>query len=788
MFPIFGGSGDACEAYQQVRSLRFNSADSAKLTRTPAAAGNQKQWALSLWVKKSTTGAHGEILSAGTASTDYAYLGFGSANLYATDQISFHFAVSNSFVAALRTNAEYRDPASWMHLVFVVDTPNATLTDRLRLYVNGVRVTSFASTTFPSLNTDLPFINTATAHTLGAIAAFTPTYADLLMADVRFVDGNAALDASYFGFFCPSTGQWRPKGYNGTYGTNGTYPDFSDNSAATSSTIGKDRSGNNNDWTPTNISVTAGAGNDSLTDTTSHNFCTLNPIQELPSSVVYSNGNLDVVTTASGDQTVFGTFPMMAGKWYWEVTQTNSNAGCFGVVKNPIAADLAAFAGGTARGYAYGGDNGHLRNNGDLGSVWGATFTTNDVIGVALDLDNGKIFFSKNGTWQNSGDPVAGTGAAFTGITAAGDVFVPAIGDQWGSASVSASCNFGQRPFNTAAPTGFNALRHDKIATPASKKSKSAFNAVNYSGDDSNQAIAGVGHQPDLIWIKARNTTANHRIFDAVRTATAGNKELSSNLTAAEGGTSAAGLAFTADGFTFDVAVGGTNEPNVTGVTYTAWCWKKSALYGLDTVAYVGNATAGRTLAHGLGVTPDLVLIKNLTSAVNWAVKHRDIAATTALILNTSAMPDTGPGYWNNTAPGASVITLGSGQYTNENSSNHIAYLFAGIPGLSKFGSYTGNGSNNGPFINCGFRPAFVLTKRVDTTGNWYMQDGIRGAYNPASLLLVAEQSAVESSAAIDLLSNGFKIRNADASQNANGGTFVFMAFAEFPFKYANAR
>jgi hypothetical protein len=268
------------------------------------------------------------------------------------------------------------------------------------------------------------------------------------MTEVNFIDGQA-LTPSSFGETNAQTGVWQPKAYSGSYGTNGFYLNFSDNSNTTAATLGKDYSGNGNNWTPNNFSVTAGAGNDSLVDsptsygtdtgvggTVRGNYATLNPLA-LKSAVTLTNGNLDGYSVGSTD-ICYATIGMSSGKWYWEVTCI-SGAYMIGISKDvtPIT-DWQ-----TTNGLAYYGSNGQKYTN-SAGAAYGATFTTGDVIGLALDMDAGTLVFYKNGTSQ---------GTAFTGIT--GTYFASL---QNPGANGTMSFNFGQRAFAYTAPSGFKAL------------------------------------------------------------------------------------------------------------------------------------------------------------------------------------------------------------------------------------------------------------------------------------------------------------------------------------------
>jgi hypothetical protein len=291
-----------------------------------------------------------------------------------------------------------------------------------------------------------------------------------------------------------------------------------------------------------------------------------------------------------------------------------------------------------------------------------------------------------------------------------------------------------------------------------------------------------------LVWIKGRSGATDHGLYDAVRGVQA---QLESNTTTDET-TEATGLtAFSSTGYT----VGALAQLNTNTATYVDWAWREGAAYGFDIVTYTGNGTA-RTIAHNLGAVPKFMIVKARTTASTdqgWAVYHSANTAapeTDYLLLNSTAATADLDTVWNDTAPTSSVFSVGTNALVNTNSDTYVAYLWTEIPGFSRFGSYTGNGSSDGPPVWCGFRPRFVLIKRVDTTGDWQIWDAARNAFNVVDLGLLANSAGAEATltTALDFTANGFKIRNSTAGFNASGGGYIFAAFAETDFKYANTR
>ena len=336
------------------------------------------------------------------------------------------------------------------------------------------------------------------------------------------------------------------------------------------------------------------------------------------------------------------------------------------------------------------------------------------------------------------------------------------------------------------------------------------FNTVLWSGDNAtNKAITGVNFQPDLVWIKARTEVHQHNLFDVIRGV---NKNLSSNLTSAEATDNLYGYlaSYDTDGFTTQKgSSSGQWNVNETGENYVAWNWladntsgssntdgsitstvSANTTSGFSIVSYTGNGTDGATVGHGLGVVPNIVLIKKRSTAGNhWIMYHSALpSANYFLYLCDTDPQQTATGFFNNTAPTSSVFTIGSDAQVNANTSTLIAYCFAEKKGFSKFGSYTGNGSaNDGTFIYTGFKPSWVMMKRTNTTGEWGMFDNKRNSFNVATAELKANASdAEEVNGAIDFLSNGFKLKATSAFMNASGSTYIFMAFAENPLVGTN--
>ena len=337
-------------------------------------------------------------------------------------------------------------------------------------------------------------------------------------------------------------------------------------------------------------------------------------------------------------------------------------------------------------------------------------------------------------------------------------------------------------------------------------KSTDYFNTVSYSGTGSAQSITGVGFRPDWLWIKHREDVSNHKLHDVIRGST---KVLGSNETSAEATVAQGVTSFDSDGFSLgtDASVNGTGAAGI-----VAWNWlaggsqgssntdgsinttytSVNTTAGFSIVSYTGNATSGATIGHGLGAVPKMIITKNRDEGggnQDWCVYHVSVGANKGMFLNLSNSPDTNAKYFNDTTPTSSVFTVGNNLGTNGSGDNMIAYCFAEKTGYSKIGSYTGNGNADGTFVYTGFKPAWIMGKRYDNTNNWYIFDSVRDPYNLTQRYLRADTNSAEinnSSKAIDIVSNGFKIKNSDGEFNASGGTYLYMAFAEAPLVGSN--
>lgn len=302
------------------------------------------------------------------------------------------------------------------------------------------------------------------------------------------------------------------------------------------------------------------------------------------------------------------------------------------------------------------------------------------------------------------------------------------------------------------------------------------FAVVTYTGNGSSQSITGLRFQPDFVWIKGRSGATDHALYDAQRGV---QKRLESNTTDAEATSDNGVTAFNSDGF----SIGSLAQVNTNGATYVAWCWKESVSAGFDIVTYTFSTAGTNTINHSLGVAPKMIIMKDRTTGYNWDVYHASVGYTQRLILNSTGAATSG--FWA-AAPTSTQFSVTNTAYNNNDLV--VAYLFAEVAGFSKFGSYTGNGSSDGPFLYLGFKPAFILVKSTTEVDSWRMYDRSRLGYNPNNSVLYPNLSNAEGASTdhFDLVSNGAKIRS--NNNNTSGQTYIYAAFAENPFKNSLAR
>jgi len=826
------GSGDVDLGFYNgvtSRSAMFNDGDSDYLHITPASSGDRRKWTYSTWVKSCIpdTGAGNKLLAYSAIGDERDSLG-----LSASQKIQYQLRIGGTGKCLIESNAQLRDFSAWYNIIMVFDSDNGTEADRVIFYVNGSRLDVTASTAMVQ-NTD-SYINHTVSNQIGFGDSGGGGYFDGYMADINFIDGQA-LAATSFGE--TKNGVWIPIDTSGlTFGTNGFRLEFKQTGTGTASTstVGADTSGNTNHFT------SSGHPKGDIVDNPENNFCTLNSLQNQTSATL-AEGNLDATGAgASGWDNLFSTFAVSSGKWYWEArcdSLSELEGWVAGIHQTGFPAQAlhwySPYYTASPDGVNFGVQDGNKKVTNTAQSSFTSDIAVGDVVQLRLNLDDNELSISVDGSDKGK----------MYDITANLE-YSPALSLYKTS---SATMNFGQNGtfdgqetaggnadenghgnFFSAVESGYLALCSANLDEPtispnSATQADDHFEATLYTSDNigsgGTQNVTNVNFQPDLVWLKNRDSgSTSHTLFDSSRSTGGNNYHIATDNNAAPvGANSQYGYlsAFNSNGFTLTGGSTNANYVNQSTDKYVAYNWKanggttSSNTEGDKTATLQANTTAGfsivkyagsslaETVGHGLDSAPEMVIVKSLTDAERWCVFHAG-DNDAYLYLNETFAAETSNAderFGNSTSvvvPSSTLVTLGADNSdVNENGDDYIMYCFHSVSGYSKMGAYEGNGSTDGTFIYTGFRPAWVMTKRTDSTGNWYINDTARSPLNPTDSYgdnLYADLANDESGNGMDILSNGFKIRNTDGSQNASGGNYIYLAFAEMPFKYALGR
>ena len=778
------------------RSLRFNRSDDPQLQRTATTTSNT--FTYSTWVKRSNLSTFQYLFSIG-----------GQGLLFNTDDTIRVYTDGG----ANASTGKFRDTTSWYHVVLSMNSGSATV------YVNNV--THLSSVSGFSLSTSTNYLKVG--WLLGDPGQFN---LDGYLAETQLIDGSA-LTPSSFGFTDSQTGMWMPKRYEGSYGTSGFRLDYSDNSST--SALGIDKSPNGNDFTVNNFSVSAGEGDDSVIDTPTKKFPTLNSLDKA-STITLKSGNLQINTVSNQNYDgVRATFGTKTGKYYWEIKfPTTGYLSAIGIaradgrIKTGTEPDyrIVLGLGSWYNTYNSGGVATYVNTtpSSDYPSVatWSgaSNYSNNDVYMIAVDFDNGKMWWGKNNSWfNNSGtaNPATGTDPRITFTT--GNEWFP-YSQEGDSSTVPQAYNFGQQGFAYTPPSGFLALSSENLPSnvPSIIRPQRHFDTLLYTATGNAMTVTGLEFKPDFIWQKRRDATSGshfHYLFNSV---VGGRYGLQSNTNGAEFDTSDASNIVFKDGG-FDMAASSGGQGNAASGTYVAWCWKAGGAAvansdgatasqvsvnteaGFSIVTYTGTGSS-TTIGHGLGKKPEMIFMKSRSATGDWAVLDKsNSTAEYTFYLNDNNAYGSSSGYtfYADTPPTSSVWTVNSASATNASGVTYVAYCWTSIPGYSKIGKYSGNSLSDGAYVHLGFRPAWVLFKRNDYGGNWFIVDNKRDVDNECTRDLYPNNGNAETNNTnfVDFLSDGFKLRTTGTAVNA--GTIVYMAFAEqpgeIPFEtLANAR
>ena len=814
--------------HQIANSVRMSDSGNSTLKITAGTPTSSKTFTYSWWWKRwdvtSTATQSTNVFTAGTSGAAYSFWTFTNGS---TPQANFNFTGGNFVDSRLTTNMLFRDPSAWYHCVLRFDSTQAASANRVRLYVNGVEPTYSSATVQTDLaqDEDVSFINeSGVLQGWGGLSGkgTTAEGCDVYMAEIVFNDGQSYGPDSYGE---TKNGVWIPKDPSGlTFGNNGYYLKFE-----SSGDLGNDSSGNNNDFTASGLAAHDQMLDSPTFDSSSNggNFATLNPLASL-AGVTFSEGNLKEADDNSGWQAMWSTMAVPSGKYYFEAefTEGSRDRGYIGVAQS---IDLATYqdsyyAGQTNNSAGWYSANGSVYINASTTGSTLNTYTTDDIVGCAIDIDNGYVYFSKNGTWEDSGDPTSGatgTGGFSLSASTSGDSW-HLIVSGWGSEFI---VNYGQDPsfagsitagtaapdnglglFKYDVPADYKALCAGNLPTPAADPAEDEgpqnyFNAVTYTGSGGTQTISGVGFQPDMNIVKNRGAGSTAPcVQDSSRGEAATDDYYylrTSGTTVQENTTDF--KSFESDGF----EIGGTGSFfNASGNTFVSLNWKANggttaanttgdidstvqvdADRGFSIIQYTGSGTADDTVGHGLSDTPDFVIGTPLDSAGSNRVAWCNGMANTAFLkLNTTAAQAT-----SDQIMGVSSTTIAVGGNANLSSKSQLIYCWHNVEGYSRFGSYEGNGNADGTFVYTGFRPALIWTKSIDSTSDWLVFDDKRLGYNVDNNDFAINDTGAEATTdMIDILSNGFKCIIATDPNVAE--TYIYMAWAHNPFKYATAR
>ena len=788
----------ALGGWQMKRSLRWEQNDSAYLSRTGSSPTGGGKYSYSSWIKRVDLGGQTCLWGAGGGSQTNTH----AEGIYITgdNQVALIYrgAVGGGSVGWYAySTLTLRDTTSWIHVMLTYDNNQSGISNKIKYYFNGVESAYGGGVGSPG---DLEYVNkSGVAQYIGRMdQGGGPGYARVYQAETHVADGYI-WTPSDFGYTDAQTGQWRPKrpeDISVNYGNNGFYLDYADNSST--STLGIDRSGNSNNWTSNGFSVSAGYGNDSLEDTPTNNFCTMNHVDNYNS--VITNGGLEM-TQASDPCRSRGTsiMPPNTGKYYYEMEVQAGASYVFGM-KSLLR--IGYHTSGDEGEICYYGHNGNKNigqtDGSTVSSSYGASYSAGDTVAILYDSDAGDVYFYKNNASQ---------GLASTGIN--DKTYQPYVYlDNYGTTPI-VHFNFGQRPFKYTPPTGARGLSSKNMATPVAAgvvKPQRHFGVLSWSGNDGSQTIDGLEFTPDFVWIKARRSGEHHFFTDIIRGA---GHRLQSSSTAVESDRSSEFTSFVRGGFTI---AGTHNEINGGGVNIIGMCWKAGGAAvsnsdgtitssvsanteaGFSIVSYTGNETNNATVGHGLGKSPDCVIIKDRVSnsaGNNWYVFHSALDSGHYVKLNqesastaVSGTSNGGVGSVTSTTFNFIQGTSGNNKNVNESGDTFIAYCWAEIPGYSKFGKYIGNGSSDGPYVHLGFKPAFIIYKKSEGgSDNWEMQNTTIDTDNPVNESMYPNTSGAQSTGRnVDFLSNGFKMRNANGNTNEGSSfTYIYMAWAERP-------
>ena len=849
MSSLFGIAANGASSFYNgatSASMRFRRGigSNTEINRDPSSAGDRKKHTVSVWVKRTKPSDGSQVLLGGFASSYSDFLYFRS-----DDRLEYTLGNAHS----VATDMVFRDTSNWYHIVTHFDVANGTTTDRLKFYVNGVEQTKTVTYGSYPANQNYAFSNTVD-QTIGGLTHFGGYELDGYLCDYHFIDGSLVSHNSFGefknGVWIPKivdTGAI-------TYGTNGFRLEFKGTDTDGPSTSGSVNSNSVGASSVNSNHFHAYSTNQqyhsALPDNPENNFSTWNPLFKggERSSSIYADSTLSegaLKVSVPANSYMGNTFRPVSGKWYMEMRLKTLGASQgeigWGWLQANEYSNNSAHSGIANKwgAYYHAYSTAHIRlydETSQLGSNINLTISAGDILQLAWDIDNGKGWIGINNTYYRTnasdGNPSAGTNEAFTFTSEEAqnlqcyiangtntDVYVANFGqdgsfagDLTGGNIGTASDSKGIGAFKYAPPTGFLALCTANLAdTDLSpnqpEQATDYFNVALKSMSTNSEESIAVGFQPDWVWGKSRNSGYAWQVYDSNR-GTGKYLEFDNGTET----TNANSLkSFDANGIT--VGSGATFAAYSNGNNVAFWNWKinggttttdnngslastvqTNSEVGISIATFTVPTQANFSFGHGLGSIPEMFWWKSRTTTQNWIGYH---------FTKTPSVPNQNGFYVNNNLAGFTTggnwiteltstrVAITDGQVSSGSNRDDVVYSFKSVEGFSKIGAYTGNGSTNGPFIYLGFKPAFFLLKRVDSTKDWLLYDNKRDPDNRVAQGLFINTVGTESEQTggfVDFVSNGIKLKEDGTAMNASGGTFIYMAFAEQPFKFSNAR
>ena len=790
-------------------SAMFNNADIRRLAHTyssesAATSNSTDQATLSFWIKyldfADSIGNHQTIISQSNSGQSERFM-FVIDNPISSNAAFITIDTATEANRTFTFDKNLFSTQEWSHFLLHLDTNNATAADRMKVWINGNAITSTTDFTGMTQGLQLNLFRDEELYVghLSPGDTYNANYAfSSYLAEFHLVDGTCQA-LSNFGQADTSTNRWVPKDYKtnvGTYGNRGFYLKFDGTPGASSgSNMGKDSSGNNIHLTEENGSGGAAwAAGDKTTETPSKNFAILDITRNQTNNL--TEGYLKIGPgDANWDSTQATLGGLTSGKWYLEFTPETANSNIQLTLSGTTVDSSASTLPRGATDYGYYFVDGKIYNNDTNLGTYGAAVGAGVVVSMAIDLDEGKLYFGRGGTFENSGNPATGANPGARILKGIEYNIVVSMTSSVTTDDNTINFGSGTSGFAHTPPTGFKAINQDNLDDTASKITAWA-------------------------WIKNRDTTDNHMLFDRVRGV--GN-DIHTNSTAIQVSNAHTVQKFLQRG----VQIGYDNEVNTLNESYVLWQWLlgDSATTGstndsgsidstvvvadaghFSVVQYTGNTSSAQTVGHGLGGVPEAIIVKNLgATSTNWPMLHKDLGSLAGggnnyILLNDTGVTGANTNYWNDTSPTSTLFSIGGGGTPDTNDGGgekFIAYCLRSVAGVCKVGSFEGNSIDNGPYISCSFKPRWILVKCAtvsDASHDWFIFDSARYTFNGTTTAggsnggtLEANDTTAEEAhntnftdnPAFDILADGFKLRTNSGTINNTGRTYIYIAMAE---------